>query len=93
MPYADRDLWVSLVYYDREPTRSAQAVCPETGFVTTPSLATLVETFLQPSLLGYAAAAPCAVVATDPVSADILRGWLINPSTSGRLSSGTPGAE
>jgi hypothetical protein len=58
-------LAVSLVYQDREPTRSAQAVCPQSGFVTTPSLATLVETF-QPSLLGYAAASAGAVVATDP---------------------------
>jgi hypothetical protein len=58
-------LVVSFAYQDREPTKSAQDVCPQTGFVTTPSLATLVETF-QPSLLGYAGEAPAgAVVATD----------------------------
>jgi hypothetical protein len=62
-------LVVSFAYQDREPTKSAQAVCPQTGFVTTPSLATLVETF-QPSLLGYAAAPAGPVVATDAVSVD-----------------------
>jgi hypothetical protein len=55
------------VYQDREPTRSAQAVCPQTVFVTKPSLAIPVETF-QPSPLGYAAASAGTVVATDPAS-------------------------
>jgi hypothetical protein len=38
-------LIVSLVYQDREPTKSAQAVCVQTSFVTPLSFATPVETF------------------------------------------------
>jgi hypothetical protein len=63
-------LAVSLVYQDREPTRSAQAGYPQTGFVSTPSLATPVETFHPTSLLRYTAALAGSVVATDSASVD-----------------------
>ena len=40
------------------------------GFVTPPILATPVETFRPTSLLRYAVALACTVVATDNVSVD-----------------------
>jgi hypothetical protein len=49
VPYADRDLWGSLVYQNRELINAVQAVCIQTGFVTPPILATPVETF-RPAL-------------------------------------------
>jgi len=46
----------SPMFQDREPTKSAQAVCVQTGIVTPLSFATPVETFSAlPVLLGYAA--------------------------------------